>query len=172
MQAEELGTLEAEILKALYCMAPHHDPEDPEVAESLALGFFMVSKDLLELEMHVLALRFLSDLPRKLNPAVCLPRGVFRFIQTQLKHPRIIPESEDTIDREQHVAFHEAIVDLVARGLVTAYVSGYRIAVGEDGTRLPVPLPWTPQDREERIIGVCLTQKGFRVARELMQGGP
>ncbi len=168
MRQGALSPLQEEILKTLYCRNPKRDPDGAEEEKAHALGVEMVSKEVLELEIYLLGRETFSDLPQKVDPAVCLPQGVFRFIYSLLRNPLPIPESEEKVRKEYHLDFYDALRDLIARKLLVGFTAGYRLALSEDGSKIPIPLPWSEKDAKDRIIGVDLTREGFMAARGAM----
>lgn len=168
MRQSALSPLQEEILKALYCRHPRRNLDDAEEERAHSLGVEMVSKEVLELEIYLLGRETFSDLPQKVDPAVCLPQGVFRFIYSLLRHPLPIPESEEKVHKEYHLDFYDALRDLIARKLMVGFTAGYRLALSEDGCKIPIPLPWSEKDAKDRIIGVDLTREGFVAARGML----
>jgi hypothetical protein len=81
------------------------------------------------------------------------------------------PESRRRFTKNT-ISFYDALRDLIARKLMVGFTAGYRLALSEDGCKIPIPLPWSEKDAKDRIIGVDLTGEGFITARDALAGRP
>ncbi|MBI5136338.1 MAG: hypothetical protein HZA24_03260 [Nitrospirae bacterium] len=166
MKLIDLSIMEVRILKHLYCQNPHRNYNDPEELFKYHHGLELTSTDGMKLRLYLTSIRSGSDLRRRINPGVCIPGGTLGFIHSQLKAPRMVADTRESMPESFRRAFHDAVRALISRQLVAGFSAGYEIAEGEDGFRAPVPARWSGDDHE-RVVGVTLTKTGFVAAREL-----
>jgi hypothetical protein len=168
MKLNDLSILEVRILKHLYCQNPHRHYNDPQERFKYAHGLELTSTDGMRVRLYLTSIKSGSDLYQRLDPGVCIPGGTLNYIHSQLKAPKVVEGSKVAMPQSFRRSFTDAVRNLIHRGLVDGFMSGYEIAEGEDGFRAPVPARWTEADGEaDRVVGVSLTEEGFAAAREL-----
>lgn len=167
MKLNDLSILEVRILKHLYCQNPHRNYRDPKERFKYAHGLELTSTDGMKVRLYLTGIKTGSDLLRRLDPGVCIPGGTLNYIHSQLKAPKVVDGSRVMMPESFKRSFHDAVRNLIHRGLAAGFMAGYEIAEGEDGFRAPVPARWTDDDDPGRIVGVTLTEEGFFAAREL-----
>ncbi len=166
MKLTDLSIMEVRILKHLYCQNPHRNYNGADERFKYAHGLELTSTDGMKLRLYLTGIRRGSDLRQRINPGVCIPGGTLGFIHSQLKAPKIVPESSERMPESFRRAFHDAVRALIRRELIDGFRAGYEIAEGEDGFRAPVPALWDGEE-STRVVGVTLTHHGFDAAREL-----
>ncbi|MDH5527000.1 MAG: hypothetical protein OEY97_06780 [Nitrospirota bacterium] len=167
MKLTDLSILEVRILKHLYCQNPNRNYADPEARFGYENGLEMTSADGMKLRLYLISIKTGSDLHRRINPGVCIPGGTYRFIGSQLKAPKLDPETCTEMPESFKRSYHDSLRNLIARGLVIGFIAGYTIAEGEDGFRSPVPARVEHAADGCKVVGVSLTEAGFAAAREL-----
>ncbi len=166
MKLIDLSIMEVRILKHLYCQNPHRNYADPEELFKYRHGLELTSTDGMKIRLFLTSIRSGSDLRRRIDPGVCIPGGTLGFIHSQLKAPKVVPDSREVMPESFRRSFHDAVQALIHRKLIAGFSAGYEIAEGEDGFRAPVPARWDG-DTDTRVVGVTLTKSGFDAAREL-----
>ncbi|MDH4228717.1 MAG: hypothetical protein OEW11_03100 [Nitrospirota bacterium] len=167
MKLTDLSIMEVRVLKHLYCQNPNRNYADPKARFRYDHGLEHTSTDGMKLRLYLISIKSGSHLHQRLNPGVCIPGGTLRFIASQVKAPRVVPDSRVEMPQSFKRSFHDAVRSLMARGLIHGYLAGYQLIEGEDGFRAPVPARIEQSEDAYRVVGASLTEEGFAAAREL-----
>lgn len=169
MKLNELSIMEVRILKHLYCQNPHRNYKSPKERFRYEHGLELTGTDGMKLRLYLTGIQTGpgADLFQRIDPSMCIPGGTLGFIHSQLKAPRLTDTPRVLMPESYKRAFHDAVRNLIHRGLVAGFVAGYEVAEGEDGFQTPVPARWTEEDGEDKVVGATLTEEGFATAKDL-----
>jgi hypothetical protein len=169
MKLSDLSIMEVRILKHLYCQNPHRSYRSAKERFKYEHGLDLTSTDGMKMRLYLTGIRTGpgADLFQRIDPSYCIPGGTLGFIHSQLKAPRMSGEKRVMMPESFKRSFHDAVRNLIHRGLVVGFVTGHEVAEGEDGFQAPVPARWTEEDGEDRVVGVTLTEEGFATAKDL-----
>jgi|GEM_PF-1648728 len=167
VRMEDLSILEVRILKFLYCQNPHRDYTDLKERFRFDHGLELIAFDAMLMRLYLTGIKQGSDLYRRIDPGLCIQGGTLNYILSQLKAPRMVPDTRVDMPASYRHAFEDAVYNLIHRRMLNAFTAGYEIAEGEDGFRAPVPAPWESGPKGEPVVGVSMTQRGFETARDL-----
>jgi hypothetical protein len=167
VRIEDLSILEVRILKHLYCQNPHRDYTDLKERFRFDHGLECIACDGMLMRLYLTGIKSGSDLYRRIDQGLCIQGGTLNFILSQLKAPKMVPDTRADMPPAFEHAFKDAIHNLIHRGMLKGFANGHEIAEGEDGFRAPVPAPWDPEKEGSPVVGVSMTQHGFETARDL-----